>query len=53
MCVVETVHVRRMKGERREKDEGGEGKTNLFGTKNERRVKRREGREERTNSCSG
>ena len=22
MCVVETVHVRRMKGERREKDEG-------------------------------
>ena len=39
-----------MKGERREK---GEGKTNLFGTKNERRMRRREGREERTNSCSG
>ena len=41
---------RRMKGERREK---GEGKTNLFGAKNERRMRRREGREERTNSCSG
>ena len=31
----------------------GEGKTNLFGAKNERRMRRREGREERTNSCSG
>ena len=41
---------RRMKWERREK---GEGKTNLFGAKNERRMRRREGREERTNSCSG
>ena len=43
MCVVETVHVRRMKGERREK---GEGKTNPFGAKNERRMRRREGRED-------
>ena len=35
-----------------EKDEGGEegeekGKTNLFGAKNERRMRRREGREDK------